>query len=84
MIVIKILSIIAFIGSVLWTIADPGYEPALAMIASLTAFITNFICEKRKDTAYTQRQKVSGQGFGIQAGGDVNLGNTQPSKKRKR
>jgi len=75
LIIIKLLSVAAFIGSVLWMIAVPDYEPALAIVTSLSTFILTVLVEKRKGREATQRQRVSGNSVGVQAGGDVSIGN---------
>jgi hypothetical protein len=74
LVIIKLLSVTAFIGSVFWTIAAPDYEPALATATSLSTFISTVIVEKRKEREATQRQSVSGNSVGVQAGGDVSIG----------
>ncbi len=72
--IIKFLSVVALLGSIAWMVAAPDYEPALAIVASLSTLIANLIIEKRKDATVNQRQKVTGNGVGIQAGGDVTVG----------
>ena len=81
--IIKLLSVVALSGSIAWMVVDPDYEPALAILASLSTLITNFVIEKRKDATLNQRQKVSGDGVGIQAGGDVTVGNIRNSSEIK-
>lgn len=75
MLIVKLLSVAAFIGSIVWMVAAPDYEPALAIVTSLSAFISTVLIEKRKARGATQHQSVSGNGVGIQAGGNVNIGN---------
>jgi hypothetical protein len=65
------------------TSAAPDYEPALAIIASLSTLIANFVIEKRKDATPNQWQKVATNGVGIQAGGDVTVGNIRSSAETK-
>lgn len=82
LIVIKLLSVAAFIGSALWMIAVPDYEPALAIVTSLSTLISVVLIEKRKAREATQRQSVSGDSIGVQAGGDVHIGNLSgPGRK---
>lgn len=64
-------------------VAAPDYEPALAIVASLSALVANFIVQRRKAAAPIQQQKVTGGGVGIQAGGDVTVGNIRSSAGRK-
>lgn len=80
MLIIKILSGLAFIGSVAWFIAQRDYEPAIAMVTSLSAFIAAWLGEKKKQLA-SQNQTVAENGIGIQAGGDVSTGNIRSSRK---
>ena len=47
MLIIKLLSCLAFIGSVIWFIAHPDYEPAIAIATSLSAFIAACFGEKK-------------------------------------
>lgn len=79
MLIVKILSFFAFVGSVSWLISKPDYDSALATVTSLVALIIVLIGEK-KDHA-SQKQKVYDGGVGIQAGGDVNVGGVRSGKK---
>ena len=81
--IIKFLSVVALFGSIAWMVATPDYEPAIAIIASLSTLIANFIVEKRKDSSLNQRQEITGNGVGIQAGGDVTVGNIRNSSETK-
>lgn len=81
--IIKFLSVVALLGAIAWMVAAPDYEPALAIVASLSTLIANFIIEKRKNATLNQRQKITGDGVGIQAGGDVSVGNIRNSSETK-
>lgn len=81
--IIKLLSVVALVGSIAWMVAAPDYEPAIAIVASLSTLIANFIVEKRKDATLIQRQKVTGHGVGIQAGGNVTVENIHRSSETK-
>jgi hypothetical protein len=80
MIYIKILSIIALIGSIAWLIFVPGFDAALAVIGSISAIISAFVVEgkiskkEKASKSIQQHQSVSKSSTGIQAGGDVNIG----------
>ncbi len=74
MLIIKILATIAFIGSIAWFIAQPDYEPAIGITTSLMTFIAAWIKGKQKKPAY-QKQTISRNSIGIQAGGDISMGN---------
>ncbi len=73
MLLLKILAIVAVIGSVAWVIASPGYEPALAVVVALGTLISLFIVEKKQSRA-RQQQTVSRSSIGIQGGRDVSIG----------
>ena len=81
MLIIKLLSGLAFIGSVAWFIAQPNYEPAIAIVTSLVAFIAAWFGDKKLKRQANQNQTVSKNGIGIQAGGDVSMGSIRTSKK---
>lgn len=83
MLVIKILSGLAFIGSVAWFIAQRDYEPAIAVVTSLAAFIAVWFGDKKIKQQANQNQTVAENGIGIQAGGDVITGNISASRKSK-
>ena len=81
MLIIKLLSGIAFIGSIVWFIAVPDYEPAIAIVTSLSAFIAVWFGEKRTKRKALQNQSIAENSIGIQAGGDVSMGNIRTSRK---
>ena len=83
MLYIKILSVIAFIGSIVWLYFAPGFEPGLAVIGSLSAAITAFLIQEHKSRKAQQRQSVSKSSIGVQAGGDVNIGEIRGNKHAK-
>lgn len=83
MVSVKVLSGIALIGSIAWFIAEPGYEPGLTAIGSLSALISAFIAEKRNARRAQQNQSISRSSVGIQAGGDVNIGTIGDDKHAK-
>lgn len=80
--VIKILSALAFIGSIFWFIAEPDYEPAIVAISSLSGFIILWVQGKKTQITPLQNQTVAENGFGIQAGGDVNVGNVNMDNEK--
>lgn len=81
MLIIKLLSGLAFIGSVAWFIAQRNYEPAIAILSSLSTFVAAWFVDKKQKRQANQNQSVSKNGIGIQAGGDVNLGSIRTSGK---
>lgn len=81
MLIIKLLSGLAFIGSVAWFIATPDYEPAIAAVTSLSALIAILLGEKRAKRRAAQSQSVAENAIGIQAGGDVKVGSIHADRK---
>ena len=71
---IKILSCIALIVSIAWLVSSPSFEPALALIGSMSALVSAFVVEKRSKRLAKQHQSVSNSSMGIQAGGNVSIG----------
>lgn len=72
---------LAFIGSVAWFFALPDYEPVIAIVTSLSAFIAAWFGDKKLKRQANQNQTVSKNGIGIQAGGDVSMGSIRTSRK---
>lgn len=83
MLTIKILSVFALTGSIVWLIAEPNYEPALAVIVSMSTLIANFVVEKQKNVGPVQHQTISDDSVGIQAGGNVTVGDIRTSPEGK-
>ncbi len=48
MAIIKYLSVIAFIGSIIWFIAAPDYEPGIAIVTSLSVVFFVWYVANRK------------------------------------
>ena len=71
---LKFLAVIAFFGSVAWCVAAPDYEPAIAVVTSLAALIAAWVSTSKEKAQVSQTQNVQGDGVGIQASGDVNMG----------
>jgi hypothetical protein len=76
MIYLKLLGVIALLGSIAWTVLDPGFEPALAIVASMSALASAYIVEHRKARLTKQHQSVSKSSVGVQAGRDVRMEST--------
>lgn len=74
MALIKLLTTFALVGSIAWCITEPGYEPGIAIITSLSALVGALFVNRKKAKRDGQKQVVSENGFGIQAGGDVTTG----------
>jgi hypothetical protein len=61
-------------------IAAPGYEPALAIVASMTGLISLFVVKRKHERGTEQHQSISKSSIGVQAGGDVRTGNMRNGK----
>lgn len=83
MIFIKLLSVAGLIGSIAWCLADPGYEPAIAIITSLSALGGTFCVKSKRGQQKSQNQVVSKNGFGIQSGGNVSIGDIKIGQGQK-
>lgn len=75
MMIIKILSVFAFLGSIAWFISSPDFEPAITIVTSLSTFIGAWFVENKRKQQSAQNQTVGNNSVGIQSGGDVNIGN---------
>jgi len=80
MVYVKFLAAIAFTGSIAWVIADPGFEPALAVVGSISALVSAYLVERRNARRAQQQQSVSKSSIGVQAGGDVSIGSISGDK----
>ena len=74
MLTLKILSFAALVGSVAWFIHIPDSEPAIASITALSTFVGLFIADRRQQQSTSMNQSVASSGVGIQAGGNVTMG----------
>lgn len=69
---LRMLSALGLFGAIAWMIATPGYEPAIAIVASLSGLITSFVVGHRKGSPpVDQTQIVAQNGIGVQAGRDA-------------
>lgn len=74
MLIIKILSIITLIGSISWFAYSPDFEPAIAIVTSLSALIATWIANKQGQKKESQIQTVGENSAGIQSTGNVTVG----------
>lgn len=81
MLIIKLLSGLAFLGAVVWFLAQPDYEPAIVILTSLSAFISAWFAEKKMERQANQNQTVAENGIGIQAGGNIRTGDIHVSRE---
>lgn len=71
--VLKVFAIVALLGAIAWFVWDPGFEPALAIVAAIVAFFSTKAREARR-IKRQQSQSVTNSSVGIQAGRDVQVG----------
>ncbi len=75
---LRVLAAVSLLGALAWVIADPSFESILAVTGSASGLLALFEVERRrKKTHLNQEQVVANNSVGIQAGGDVNIGNTK-------
>lgn len=72
--IIKVLSFLALLGSVAWFIYAPDFEPAIAIVTSISTLIATWIASKREQKSASQTQTVGDNAVGIQSGGNVTVG----------
>lgn len=77
---LKFLAGLSFIGSIAWFYSQRDYEPALAIIGSLSTFIGLWVADTKTKRKATQHQVVAQGGIGIQAGGDIQTGDIRINK----
>lgn len=68
----KIACLVALLIAIAWLIYKPGFDSGIAVAAALAALISTFFLKKNDDSP-TQKQEVSSEGVGIQAGRDVKV-----------
>lgn len=73
MLIYRFFAGVAFFSACAWVIAKPGWDSASAAMAALAAFVATFLLPKKR--AATQTQTVGAGGIGVQAGGNVSMGN---------
>ena len=82
MIALTLLAAAALIGSVAWFAAVPRYEPAIAIVTSVSALIGSWIAKRRRLRHSAQRQSVAEGAVGVQAGRDISIGDVNTGKNR--
>lgn len=79
---LKLLFTAALIAAIAWYAKDRTYEPLIAIFLALASLIGTFVTQKKKQTA-TQNQAVSKSSVGIQAGGDIHIGQSRGDRDAK-
>lgn len=65
----------AFVASALWLYFSPGWEPGVATIAALGAFVAALVVAKKNaESGSKQVLHVKDGSIGVQAGGNVSIG----------
>jgi Flp pilus assembly protein TadB len=57
MIVLTVLASLALAGSVAWLISSPGYEPAVAVVTTVSALVALFVAQRKKKRKPSQQQQ---------------------------
>jgi len=81
---IRVLAVTVFVVSVAWFCKQRGYEPAIGVFTSLSTFISTFAPQKQSNKDAQQNQVVSDNAFGVQASGNVNIGNFGHTQNKSR
>lgn len=71
---VKVLAVIGLVVAIGWLISDPGFESALAIVVAISTLISTVIVERKRANPPQQHQSVLKSSVGIQAGGNVNIG----------
>ena len=80
--IIKVLSYLALIVSLSWLFFEPSFEPLLTSIISLSTLISSYIFgNKNNEESVNQVQQVSSNSTGIQANGNVTIGDSDKGEK---
>ncbi len=68
----RTIAAIALVIFVLWAYREPRFDSIGGAFVALTALVSLFVVPKLRTA---QNQKVSNGSFGVQAGGNANVGN---------
>lgn len=78
--IIMVLVFSLLIVSGVWFYILPGFDSGTALVTALVSFVGLFV--KNKVAANSFSQKITNNSFGIQAGGDVNINNSNAGKDK--
>ena len=81
--ILELLAGLALLGSIAWMVANPGFEPCLAIIGAISALVAPSIIEEEGAERAQQHQSLSEGSEGVQAGGDVRIGGIDIDKDAK-
>jgi hypothetical protein len=73
--ILKIIALIVFVLSCLWSYFSFGFEPVIAAFVSFGSFIGLWIADRVKNNkgTITQNQRSGNNSANYQAGGDINI-----------
>ncbi|MCI4426586.1 hypothetical protein GSE37_20775 [Klebsiella variicola] len=78
--IVMVLVFSLLIVSGVWFYILPGFDSGTALVTALVSFVGLFV--KNKVAANSFSQKITNNSFGIQAGGDVNINNSNAGKDK--
>lgn len=78
---IRVLSFLALLVSIGWLYFEPGFEPVLTTIVSLSALISTFIFGNKVKAKESQKQTIKKNSSGIQVGGNVSINSNDTNKE---
>ena len=81
MFIIRILALTTLLGSIAWCWADPSYEPAIAIVTSLSTLVGLWLANKKSPEEPKQTQSLGNNSVGIQTQGDVSVGDISTNKE---
>lgn len=80
MIILKFITALGLLIALAWLYFDPKFDSAVATAMALAALIALFVAPVKKKRSSNQSQSVTDHSFGIQAGGDANIGSKEIPK----
>lgn len=78
---IRILSFLALLVSIGWLYFEPGFEPVLTTIVSLSALISTFVFGNKSKAEKNQKQTIKKNSSGIQVGGNFSINSNDANKE---
>lgn len=81
MLIVKVVSGLAFLAALAWSVAKQDLESLSAVLGSLAVLIGSFYVDRKSKSG--QVQEVGSGGIGVQAGGNVQVGSIQSKMEDK-
>ncbi|MES1998926.1 MAG: hypothetical protein V4446_06410 [Pseudomonadota bacterium] len=79
----RLITTLGLLIAITWLYVDPKFDSVFATAIALAAVIALFITTKKMKRLPSQSQVVTNNSSGIQAGGNVNMGSVDASRKKK-